>query len=187
MMRPDRHSFVRADGPLEGEAGAWAAAGRWFVVASSRAGDDPGTVRLGLATPDKRRIGFCLPLGWITDMRPPPTLEEVRDAAPQWRGRLDDLAQVNGVSLRVYGSLAWQALTGLPYLRAGSDLDLLVTDLGDARAAIAAMLAGPNSPRLDGEVLLSDGNAVALREYVSGREEMLVKGHGGPWLRKTAA
>ncbi|MDH2327689.1 malonate decarboxylase holo-[acyl-carrier-protein] synthase [Cereibacter sp. SYSU M97828] len=171
-MRPERHSFVRLSGTLTGEAGEWAAAGRWFVVAASHPGDDLATVRLGLATPDKRRIGLHLPLDRLTDLRPPPGLDEI-DHTP-WADRLTQLRAIG--PMRAYGSAAWQALTGLPYLRAGSDLDLLVAD----PALVPAVLALPQTPRLDGEVLLPDGRAVALREYGAARR--IVKGHGGPWL-----
>lgn len=171
-MRPERHSFARVSGVLDGEAGDWAAAGRWFVVAASRSGDDPATVRLGLATPDKRRIGLHLPLERLTDLRPAPGLDEI-DHAP-WAHRLAQLRAMG--QMQVYGSAAWQALTGLQYLRAGSDLDLLIDD----PALVPAVLALPQDPRLDGEVLLPGGRAVALREYGAARR--IVKGHGGPWL-----
>jgi len=50
--------------------------------------------------------------------------EAVPHAGPHWRGALERLqqdAREQGVPVRVYGSLALQALTGQPYLRASSD------------------------------------------------------------------
>lgn len=73
---------------------------------------------------------------------------------------------------RVYGSYGWQELTGLVYVRAGSDVDLLLP-VADARNgdAIVALLerfdSGP--PRLDGELCFGDGSAVAWREWSSWR------------------
>ena len=80
-------------------------------------------------------------------------------------------ARAGGVLLRVYGSLAWQHLSGLPSVTAGSDVDLLAeprsaTELRSALELLRAREADC-APRLDGEVVLAGGRAVAWRELVA--------------------
>jgi phosphoribosyl-dephospho-CoA transferase len=91
----------------------------------------------------------------------------------------------------VYGSFGWQQLTGLDYLREGSDIDLLlqVASPEQADAAVAALHAsGIESPRLDGELVFPDGSAVAWREWAIWRaglvEQVLVKRLDGPLLAR---
>jgi phosphoribosyl-dephospho-CoA transferase len=84
--------------------------------------------------------------------------------AAQWHER--------GLDVRVHGSHGWQCLTGLRYLTPRSDIDLLLP-VGDAQAAdaAAAMLAAFewSGPRLDGELLLAGGCAVAWCEWLQWR------------------
>jgi len=86
------------------------------------------------------------------------------------------------------GSLAayWQYHTGLSYLTAVSDLDLLwrvPTDF--ALMPLLAGLAGADdgSPRLDGEIVFSDGVAINWRELWQARDsggQVLAKDDAGP-------
>ena len=81
-------------------------------------------------------------------------------------------SQAGGVwqtlNLQVYGSFGWQHLTGLPYVRPGSDLDLIAPVSDDAGALHAALalerMAWP--VRLDGELAFPDGHSIAWREYL---------------------
>lgn len=195
--RPPRHAFVRlaTDWPRQlrtplpesdqARIAAWRAAGRPFVVARAAPGDDGGMLRLGLALPDRTRLGFGVAATAVAAVRPPPPLDDVTAAAPaSWRERLQQAAAIachHRVTVAVYGSLAWQALTGQAYLRPGSDIDLLLDarrwgDLMD----ITNVLAGfEGAPRLDGEALLPDGAAVAWRELAGAPERLLVKGPAG--------
>ncbi|MFV3074976.1 malonate decarboxylase holo-[acyl-carrier-protein] synthase [Niveispirillum fermenti] len=184
---PVRHDFVRLaadwpDGLLSALAGpeqtlvaGWVAAGRPLVVARRPPDDAPGTLRLGLALPDKRRIGLHVRRDVVTGRRPPPLLTEV-PVPPSWRplvATLSAAAAGAGLPVRVYGSLAWQALTGLDYVRPDrSDIDLLFAP-ADARAlarlpALLRPLAGHLHPRLDGEIVLQGGLAVSWREWLGG-------------------
>jgi phosphoribosyl-dephospho-CoA transferase len=92
------------------------------------------------------------------------------------------------VSARVYGSYGWQQLTGLPCVRDGSDLDLLVAvpDM-DIAGQIVWLLRGLHlACRVDGELLFPDGQAVAWREFaqlIGGKvEQVLVKHRSGVHL-----
>jgi phosphoribosyl-dephospho-CoA transferase len=103
---------------------------------------------------------------------------EAQACWPSLCGDLDGLH----VTARVYGSYGWQVLTGLPYLHERSDLDLFV-ELESSRQAdaVAAVFerVGFEVPRLDGEIVFSEGTAVAWREWAawrSGRvDQILVK------------
>lgn len=67
---------------------------------------------------------------------------------------------------RVFGSLAMQAITGQPYLRAGSDLDVLMRPGCPAELDAALLLLrrhGEVLP-LDGEIVFPGERAVAWRE-----------------------
>jgi phosphoribosyl-dephospho-CoA transferase len=79
----------------------------------------------------------------------------------------------------VFGSLAWQSLTGLDYMTASSDLDVLLefrreTDL-DRLAADVAAIEACAPMRIDGELMDADGTAVNWRELHGGANELLAK------------
>lgn len=68
----------------------------------------------------------------------------------------------------VFGSYGWQVLSGLDHLRLGSDLDVWVMVDGPVHAdAVTKRLQGFVAPqlRLDGELMFSNGVAVAWREW----------------------
>lgn len=198
-MRPERHAFVRltsapAVDPCGGtgrEVAAWYEAGHGFVVASARPGDAAGSVRLGLATPDKRRIGFVVPSDAIASITPAPGLAEARSHAPNaWAPTIDrllDLCSKARLHARVFGSLAWTTTSGIDFLRPGSDLDLLLSPCGAETASLAEVVAQllattGEGPHLDGELVLSDGSAVHLREFAARPADILLKAHGGAKL-----
>ncbi|WP_244560531.1 malonate decarboxylase holo-[acyl-carrier-protein] synthase [Azospirillum oryzae] len=167
-----------------------AGAGRPLVIARGRPEDGAGELRLGLATPDKRRIGLHVAAEAVADRLDPLPLAEAVESAPQaWRAMLAELvrrAQALGVRPAVYGSLAWQQRTGLAYVRPDSDIDLLFAprdrrQLDGLLDLLAAM--GEGSPRLDGEILLPDGAAVAWRELAGRPDRLLVKGPAEVSLR----
>lgn len=172
------------------EVADWCAAGRPLVIARGRPGDGAGELWLGLATPDKRRIGLHAAADAVAEHWGPLPLAEAVDVAPEaWRAMLAELvrrAQAVGVTPAVYGSLAWQHRTGLGYVRPDSDIDLLfaprdrwqLDGLLDMLAAV-----GDGSPRLDGEILLPDGAAVAWRELAGRPARLLVKGPAEVSLR----
>lgn len=172
------------------EVADWCRAGRPLVIARGRPEDRAGELRLGLATPDKRRIGLHVAAEAVADRLDPLPLAEAVESAPQaWRAMLAELvrrAQVLGVRPAVYGSLAWQQRTGLAYVRPDSDIDLLFAprdrrQLEGLLDLLAAM--GEGSPRLDGEILLPDGAAVAWRELAGRPDRLLVKGPAEVSLR----
>ncbi|WP_052293754.1 malonate decarboxylase holo-[acyl-carrier-protein] synthase [Azospirillum sp. B510] len=182
------------DKAARAEVGDWCRAGRPLVIARGRPGDGVGALRLGLATPDKRRIGLHVGTDAVAERRPPLPLAETAGSAPEgWRPMLGDLAR-RALDLdapaAVYGSLAWQHQTGLRYVRPDSDIDLLFTPSGRrSLERVLALLAeaGDGTPRLDGEILLPDGAAVAWRELAGRPARLLVKGPAAVELRDLSA
>ncbi|ATB40938.1 phosphoribosyl-dephospho-CoA transferase [Cystobacter fuscus] len=199
-----RHHWVRLDAgwehhlrsPLAPEAREqlldWCGRGRPFVVARADAADTEEDVRLGLALPDKRRIALHVGRAAVLSSRPPLALRDVWHTAPEsWRSvlrHLSLLGETLGVPVGVFGSLAWEYLSGVRYVRPDSDVDLLFsptrwTDVERLLSALEATSRTPGGVRLDGEVLLPDGGAVAWRELASRPHRLLVKGPRGAGLR----
>ena len=170
----------------------WAARG-WPLVVRRRSADDrPDRVPLGLPLPPscgKRRIAVDLDPHVLGPLCSPPLLAEIRHIAPaNWHPTIDALlalAREYAVDVRVFGSFAWQTLTGLDYISAGSDLDLLWPLTPRTRQILPriASLDATAPGRLDGEVE-GDG-AVNWRELASGSAEVLVKSCDGVALMPT--
>jgi len=163
----------------------WAARERPLIIRRA-CPQEPAGVPLGLPLPPsmgKRRISVVINETCILSSRPPPSLAEVLSDAPhQWREALTFLqskAIENKWDIRVFGSLAWQWLTGLPYLNATSDLDVLLTCHSRtdalAQADLLAELEAMAPIPIDGELVLPDGDAVNWREIHLGQEELLMK------------
>lgn len=101
-------------------------------------------------------------------------------ARPAWRALCAELAGL-GLNPRVHGSHGWQKLSGLRYLRPGSDIDLHIAVDTEAMAdrVVTLLQVDIGGPRLDGELLFPDGAAIAWREWLqlrAGRvREVLVK------------
>ena len=141
---------------------------------------------LGLPLPPsagKKRVSLVVDIDHVASVARPPSLRQARAYAPRnwWPtlDRLDGLALRHAVEVRVFGSLAWQSLTGLDYVTDRSDLDVLFefhreTDIDRFVADVAAIET--DAPmRLDGELMGADGAAVNWREFHSGTSELLVK------------
>jgi malonate decarboxylase holo-[acyl-carrier-protein] synthase len=128
-------------------------------------------------------------VGWF------PTLEQLKqleqfEQFEQFEPREAFAAAINEIRsnaegfdgpIQVYGSFGWEALTDMSYVRPGSDLDLRVeVPDHETAAAVARALNALQLPmRVDGELALPDGSAIAWREYlqwVEGKvDRMLVK------------
>jgi phosphoribosyl-dephospho-CoA transferase len=104
---------------------------------------------------------------------------------------LDAVDQPPGAWVGVYGSLAWEALSGESYRHCDSDLDLIVDVVGPeaVEPTLHALqnLAASLPCRLDGELRLPHGDAVAWRELWQARTHpgmpVLVKGRSDVSLR----
>jgi phosphoribosyl-dephospho-CoA transferase len=173
---------------------AWLARGL-PLVAARRDPCAPDAIALGLALPGKRRVALLVAPPAVARVAPPLALAEAIPSAPAaWRdalAALDAEARAAGVPLSVYGSLAWQRLSGAPYVGPASDVDLLAPALDpaqrDAALAVLGRHAADRAPALDGELLLPGGRAVAWREARSGAARLLVKSANAVALEPAAA
>ncbi|WP_421568753.1 malonate decarboxylase holo-[acyl-carrier-protein] synthase [Stenotrophomonas sp. PD6] len=168
----------------------WFARG-WPAVVARRAADDPDPrVRLGVPLPPaegKQRLALRVPLSDIVRQAPPLPLAEVRAHAgvpAEWQQPLQALERV--APAHVFGAFAWQVLTGLDYVHARSDIDVLwsvqTADAADALVAKLQVWERRFDRRLDGELCLPDGGAVNWREYAGCAREVLVKRVDGAGL-----
>jgi len=186
---------ARDDLPADTIIAGWIDNG-WPLIGRRALPGEMRGVALGLPLPPfagKGRLSFVLKPEDIVSTTPPLSLCSAGAYAPQtWLPTLQRLADLEarlGVEIRLFGSLAWQALTGLEYLHSRSDLDLLLlvdqaVDIRGLSARLAAIEA--EAPmRLDGEVIRNDGAAVNWREFLAGAQEVLVKTISGVALIKT--
>lgn len=151
------------------------------IVRRSDADAGPGQVCLGIALApnpadgSKRRIALRALKANVARTIAALSLRDALDAAPPaWRDGLAALdAQAAGLNLRAYGSLALQAVTGQPYLRPASDIDLLFypRTLGELRCGLALLEAHAISLPLDGEVVFPSGAAVAWKEWIAAQRD----------------
>lgn len=210
-MRPNCRAAVAAqvkDGATHTQVAAWLAADRPLVVARQPCGAalpdtiTPGTISVGTIStglalppaPDKRRIGLVVAAHEIARYTQPLLLADaIPHSTAAWQPALAELhdAAINiGIKLRVFGSLAWQALSGMQYLTPHSDIDLLWNPLSHAQLqqgiALLARWEQEHGLRADGEVLFGASSAVSWREWAAmkpgGDQRVLVKRESGAEL-----
>ncbi len=193
-LRPESRAAVAAqvtDGELHEHVAAWLAADRPLVVARQPCGATQiDTIAAGLALPPaqgKRRIALSVAADGIDRHTLPLRLADAIAHAPvSWQpalAELDAAATDIDLELRVFGSLAWQALSGLPYLTPQSDIDLLWHPQSNAQLqqgiALLARWEQTSGLRADGEVLFGAGSAVSWREWATSKsgngQRVLVK------------
>ncbi|EMR4107861.1 TPA: malonate decarboxylase holo-[acyl-carrier-protein] synthase [Stenotrophomonas maltophilia] len=160
----------------------WFAQGRPAIVARRTADDADPRLRLGVPLPPaegKLRLALRVPARDVLRTTPPPALQTVLkgDIPQDWRRPLEVLQNI--AEARVFGAFAWQHLTGLRYVHARSDVDLLwpidTTAQADALAARLQAWEAEHDRRVDGELCLGRDAAVNWREYAGRSREVLVK------------
>ena len=193
-MQPHRHSLVwlTAPGWDQLQAGAasqtvqlrealarWRATD-WPLVVRRRLPTMPATdLALGIALPPhaqtgaKPRVASIVELGHVRRTAPPLSLSTVLTIVPaHWRAALSALLleSLDGLPpLHVYGSLAWQSITGMGYLTNSSDIDLLVapTSREEFDACLECLRRYAAVLPLDGEIVFPGGAAVSWKEWDS--------------------
>lgn len=138
---------------------------------------------LGLTPPPEQhtgvkiRIPFSVCTEDIVRCGAPLAIISAESALPlAWHSvfsELSDVATSNRLEFRVYGSAAMQAITGLPYLGAASDIDLLFYPLTNAQLHQGLNLLNLYAKRLplDGEIVFPSGRAVAWKECAQALEK----------------
>ena len=200
-MRRHDLVYLRASAEFEtpcAEAGSpfwlaardWIAQGRPLVAARQQA--TASSVQLGLTLPlhsERKRLTIKVDRSSIVAVQPPLTITRCLALLPvdsaAVLGELE--SRINGSNARVgiFGSLAWEALSGETYRHAASDVDIIcdVATPAQFKVALAALQqAAAELPcALDGEIRFPDGNAVAWREILANLErpnaDVLVKGN----------
>ena len=186
----ERHTLVwlaapgwdaaRAAAPLAQHAAlsSWQQHDWPVVVRRTDVDTAPDQLDLGLplppdaATGAKLRIALRASRKHVDRTAPPLALAAASHTASPWREQLDQLHHEAGESdLRVFGSRAMQALTGLPYVRPTSDIDLLFRPASQRQLhTVLALLARyAETLPLDGEIDFPGGRAVAWKEWLQAR------------------
>ena len=197
---------LMAQGPDLADLARWRDADRPLVVRRSEPGLPPGAISIGLPLPpaadgSKRRFGGHVQPDQVARRQRPLTLAQVAASAPpHWQraiaalladtpadpraGAMADV-MVDSPPLRCFGSLAMQAVTGLPYLTDASDLDLLLQPRSVAQldAGLALLRRHRDHLPLDGEIVFPHGAAVSWKEWLAapagGDARLLVKSMDG--------
>lgn len=155
---------------------AWQQAGLPLIGRRADADASPGEICLGLAMPPKAcgskpRLALRVGRDGVERVLPPLDLDAVAAAVPAawqraYRALVQDAAAA-ALPLRVFGSLALQAITGKVYLTASSDIDLLFYPATASRLdqAIALLDTHAASLPLDGEIVFPQGEAVSWKEW----------------------
>jgi phosphoribosyl-dephospho-CoA transferase len=188
-----------ADLPLVAD---WARLGRPVIVRRRMVGDFADSVPAALPLPPclgKRRLAFSFSSGEAVTALPPVLLcDAARTAPTEWQpvvAALLDIGDAIEIAPRVFGALLWQHTTGLLYLSARSDPDLLWS-ISDERTALSLVerllrLDAESPVRLDGELELPDGAGVNWRELAQScsgpGDDLLVKTMDGVEVRTRAA
>jgi phosphoribosyl-dephospho-CoA transferase len=177
----------------------WAAQGWPATVRRHDAGSGAATVALGLSLPpdpgngSKPKIALHALHRHVARHTPPMALADALPAAPPaWGDGLRALDTAAGPGyLRVYGSLALQAMTGRPYLCAASDIDLMFCPASVAQLDTLMGLLASHAEHLplDGEAVFPSGDAVAWKEWrgAGGPARVLVKSIDGARLANRAS
>jgi len=165
---------------------SWLAAGFPVVARRCDKPEPDNRIAVGIPLSPRRggqRVALCVAPAAVRSVQRPPLLNTILHAVPpDWKLPLNNFATAvrpHDVGVRVYGSLMWQCLTREPYLHAASDIDLLLeANSASALPPIMYLLQRweqDHGIRVDGEVLLRDGRAVAWRELAGTQARVLVK------------
>ena len=144
------------------------------VVRRHDIGVPPDEICLGLPLPpdddtgEKMRISLSAHVGHISKAAPAVELRAALQASGPWRKSLTALErEAAELDLRIYGSLAMQALTGLLYVTPTSDIDILFHPASRRQLAEGVALLARHAEHLplDGEIVFPGGHAVSWREW----------------------
>jgi len=190
-LRPGCHLTFQCgaiDPVLKGRIAAWISAGHPLVVA--RQVSDSHQTLLGLTLPaieGKRRVGCLVDAVDVDRITPPLAISAILDSIPHGLDiplmALARTIKACDAELGLFGSLAWEILTGKQYRNEHSDVDVIcdihslkqVPQVLEAlKKAAAALPCG-----LDGEIRFPNGHAVSWKElaniWPSDEAQILVK------------
>jgi malonate decarboxylase holo-[acyl-carrier-protein] synthase len=172
------------------------------AITASQQDVPPGFLRIGFSSPDRIggtrfRVSACAPLTSIVRRVDP--FQAARLALREGPLRLRPaLSALTGAGKRshletgVFGSLALEAVTGLPYTRDGSDMDIylrLREGGGEGLASFYQELLACEvrfARRIDAELEYREGAAINLKEFFSPGQTLLAKTVRGPLILEKA-
>ena len=202
LIRPDARDQIAATAPdkaARDSVAQWLDRDLPLIVRRGNPGLRSHLIALGAPLPPsqgKRRIGVIAESAAIVRRCDPPPVGEIADRLPTARrAALSELTfgPTCDLQFHVVGSALWEVLTGLPYLHANSDVDL-VSRLRDpldipALCECLARWEARHARRVDCEMEFPDGSAVAWREWSLTRPDarVLVKRIDGVVLRSKRA
>jgi phosphoribosyl-dephospho-CoA transferase len=152
----------------------WAQADLPLVVARQRADVVQDRICVGLPAPakwERRRLALDVAGADVSKIGLFPLLAGVMPIASSLP------AVFKRFPVRVYGSYAWQSMTGMDYVHAASDLDVLLQakSMPQAIELATALKAWVAPCRVDGELVFPSGHAVAWRELLLAHEGAVSK------------
>jgi phosphoribosyl-dephospho-CoA transferase len=176
----------------------WLRRGLPFVCRSASINNLPQRISLGLKTSTEAggaRLGFTIDTRHVRRVQEPLALAEAIDAMPAPMRtaalQLADRSAALAVPVHVYGSVSWQHASRDVYLHGSSDLDILARPASQASAeqwvSAVRIVQAAASVRIDGEIELPCGGAVAWREWAGSSRTVVVKTSIGPELRNRDA
>lgn len=198
-----QHALENAPAAYRDEMAAWRDA-LWPVIARRADADVRcDDVCLGIALPPrpacgtKPRIALRVRRAHVSRVLPPIELETIAAAIPPgWQDAYRSLvrdAAASACSLKVFGSVALQAMTGMAYITPSSDIDVLFhpTDQTGLKQAVALLERHAPYLPLDGEFVFPTGEAVSWKEWSQAmrsdkQQRVLVKGAQAVRLATTA-
>lgn len=167
----------------------WIAANRPLIVRRPCVSACGEFVSAGIALPPsigKHRIPVEIPRTAIRSVSPPPTLEECLPPGPL-HAAFQPLMEICGAeNLRVFGSYAWEFLTGIEYVSPASDLDALLSidSISDWRKALGVLSSWnpPEDRRVDLEIILRGDVSFLWKEYSGAGDRLLFKSNTTVWM-----
>ncbi|MYM39321.1 malonate decarboxylase holo-[acyl-carrier-protein] synthase [Duganella qianjiadongensis] len=159
----------------------------------------PSQICLGLPMPPdaisghKLRIALKAERRHIAHIKPALPLHLTLGIVTPWQDSLAEFAHAaQPFGLQVYGSMAMQVLTGLPYLSDSSDIDLLFhpRSARQLEQYLTLLTAYAGCLPLDGEIIFPGDQAVAWKEWrqaQTSQAKVLVKTGAGVRLSDTAS
>lgn len=172
-----QHACAAVDAVHLSDLQRWAENDWPLVVRRSDVGHEVETIAVGLALPPaahggkKIRIPLSVHPTDIARHEAPLLFANVASALPVvWLPAFTALSHeliTAQLEFRLYGSLALQAMTGLPYLTATSDIDVLFYPSTHAQLqqGLHLLTKYAQSLPLDGEIVFPSGHAVAWKEW----------------------
>ena len=167
----------------------WAANGWPLVVRSRTCEEQAHRLPAGIPVPPehgKKRYAFRIDADLVIRSEEPPLVALAGSVAPRsWQNSISAVAELDS-GTRCFGSLCWEYLTGLSYLTATSDLDLLWQVASESEAdrlgRAIARIDSQSPARIDGEFVAASGAGIQWREWHSSAPHLMAKTPDGPRL-----